>query len=68
MYIWLEFSPKAAKFLDKEQGPDSPERLTLLTNKNVDNFSNVMRKPGSKNANGMPNKGQQVAITAQKNL
>ena len=36
--------------------------------KNVDDICNVMRKPGGKNANGMPDKGQQVSVIAQVTL
>ena len=54
--------------LIREQGLDSNERLRVLTNKNVDNICNVMRKPGSKNAIRMPNRGQQVSVIAQENL
>jgi hypothetical protein len=68
MYIQLGFTPKAAKLLIREQGLDSPERLQVLTDKNVDDICNVMRKPGGKIANGMPDRGQQVSIIAQKNL
>ena len=35
MYIQLGFSPKAAKLLVRDQGLDSPERLRVLTDKNV---------------------------------
>ena len=52
MYVWLGFSPKAAKLLVREQGLDNPERLRVLTDKNVDDICNVVRKPGGKNANG----------------
>ena len=51
MYLWLGFSPEAARLLVREQGLDSPERLRVLTNKNVNDICNVVRKPGSKNAN-----------------
>ena len=54
--------------LIKEQGLDSPKRLQVLTDKNVDNICNVMRKPCDKNANGMPNRGQQVSVIAKENL
>ena len=56
MYVELGFSPKAAKLLVRKQGLDSPERLRVLTNKNVDDIFNVMMKPGGKNADGMPNR------------
>ena len=56
MYIQLGFSPNAAKLFVREQGLDSPKRLQVLTDKNVDDICNVMRKPGSKNANGTPDR------------
>ena len=68
VYIWLGFSPNAAKLLVRVQELDSPDRLRVLTDKNVDDVCNVMRKPGSKNANGMPDRGQQVSVIAQENL
>ena len=68
MYIWLGFSPKAAKLLIREQGLDSPERLRVLTDKNVDYICYVMRKLGSKNADEMPNIGQKVSFITQENL
>ena len=60
MYVQLGISPKAAKLVVREHGLDSPDRLRVLTDKNVDDICNVVRKPGGKNANGMPNMGQQV--------
>ena len=54
--------------LVREQGLDSPERLRALTDKNVNDICNVVRKPGSKNADGTPNRGQQVSVIAQENL
>ena len=62
MYTQLGFSPKIAKLLIREQGLDSPDRLRVLTDKNVDDTNNVMREPGSKNVNGMPNREQQVSV------
>ena len=44
MCIWLGFSPKAAKLLLREQGPDSHERLRVLIHMNVGVICNVMRK------------------------
>ena len=67
MYLQLEFSSEVAKLLIREQGLDSSERLRVLIDKNVDDISNVTRKPGSKNANGLPNRGQQVSNIAQEN-
>ena len=67
MYVWLGFIPKAAKLLIREQGLDHPDRLRVLTNKNVDYICNVMRKPGSKNANGTPDRGHHVLVIAQEN-
>ena len=43
MYIWLGFSPKAAKLLIREQGLDSSDRLRVLTEKNVDDICDVVR-------------------------
>ena len=68
MYIRLGFSPKAAKLLVREQGQDNPDRLRVCIDKNVHDICNVTRKPGSKNANGTPNGGQQVSVIAQENL
>ena len=68
MYIWPGFSHKAAKLLIREQGLDSPERLSVLTDKNVNDDCYVVRKSGRKNANGMPSRGQQVSVIAQENL
>ena len=64
LYILLGFSPKAAKLLIREYELDSHERLRVLTNTNVDDICNVMRKPGGKNAYGMLDSGQQVAVIA----
>ena len=68
MYVWLRFSPKAAKLLIREQGLDNSNRLRVLTDKNVNDICNVMRKPGGKNADGTPDRGQQVSVIAQENL
>ena len=68
MYIWLGFSPKAANLLNEEKETDSPERLRVLTDKNVDDIYNNARKPGSKNANQTPDGGQQASFIAQENL
>ena len=68
MYIWLGFSSDAAKLLIRDQGINSPERLRVLTDKNVFDNCNVVRKPGSKNANGMIDRGQQASVIAQENL
>ena len=67
MYLWLGFSPKAATLILREQGQNS-DRLRILTDKNVDDICNVTRKPGGKNANRTPNRGQQVSVIAQENL
>ena len=65
MYLWLGFSPDAAKLLIREQGLGSPERLRALTDKNLDDICNILKKPGDKNVNGMPNRGQQVSVITQ---
>ena len=41
---------------------DSPEMLRVLTDKNVDDICNVMKKPGGKNADGTSDRGQQVSV------
>ena len=63
-YLRLGFSPKTARLLVREQRLVSPERQRVLT----DNIYNLVRKPGSKNANRMPKRGQQVLVIAQENL
>ena len=68
MYLRLRFHSEAARLLVREQGLDSPERLTVLIDKNVDDICNVMKKPGGKNANKMPNREQQTSVIAQENL
>ena len=68
MYIRLGFRPEAAKLLIREQGLDSPDRLRVLTDENVDDICNVVRKPGGKNADRMPDRGQQVSVIVQENL
>ena len=65
MYCWLRLSHKAAKLLIGQQGLDSPERLRVLTDKNVNDICNVMRKLGGQNADGMPNSGQQMSFINQ---
>ena len=40
----------------------------VLTDKNVDDICNVMRKPGNKNVNGTPNKRQWVSAIAKEKL
>ena len=67
MYVKLGFSPKAAKLLVRNRTRQS-RRLQVFTDKNVDNICNVVRKLGGKNANGVPNRGQQVSVIAQENL
>ena len=68
MYILLGFSPEAAMLLIREQGLDSHERLRIITDKNNDDIFNVTRKPGGKNAHGMPNRWLQVSVMAQEKL
>ena len=67
MYLWLGFNPKAAQWLIREHGQDSPDSLQVLINKSVDNNCNIVRKPGGKNANGMPQIGPSVLVIAQEN-
>ena len=68
MYIHLEFSLAEEKLLIKEQELDSPERLPVLTDKNVHDICNVVRKPGVKSADGIINTKQQISAIAQENL
>ena len=67
-FFWLGFSPEAAKLLVREQGLDRPERLGAFMDKNVNEICNVMKKPGGKNVEGLPNRGQKVSVIAHKNL
>ena len=68
MYFLLRFSSEATSLLIQEQGLDSPERLRVLTDKNVDGICYVMRKPGGKNDNRTSGRGQQVLVIVQENL
>ena len=54
--------------MDLAPGLDNPDRLRVLTDKNVNYICNVVRKPGGKNAIWTPNRGQQVSVIAQENL
>ena len=67
VYLQLGFSSGTARLLTREQGIDDPERLRVVTNKNVNDICYVIRKPGRKNADGIPDRGQQVSVKAQKN-
>ena len=67
LYLWLRFSSEAASLLVTEQGLDNSEKLRVLTDKNVDDICNVMRKPGCKNANRTLDRGQKVLVIAQEN-
>ena len=62
--MWLGFSPVAARLLIREQELNRPEQHGVLTNMNVHDICNFVRKPGSKNAYGIPNRGQQVSVIA----
>ena len=68
MTLQLGFSPKAAKLLIREMGINSPGRMRVLKDKDVHDICNVVRKSGSKSADGMPDRGQKVSIMAQENL
>ena len=68
MYLWLRFSSEAARLLIREQGLDGPERLLLFIEKKVDDIYNVVRKPGGKDANGMPDREQYILVIGQENL
>ena len=47
---------------------DITERLRVLTDNNVDDICNIVRKLGGKNAIGTPDRRQQVSVIAQENL
>ena len=68
MYIWLGFSPEAAKLLFREQELGCPKRLQVFTDKNVNNICNIVSKPVGKNADGTSDREQQVSTIAQKSL
>ena len=57
IYLQLGLSPKAAKLLIRKHGLDSPKRLRGLTDKNVNDICNVVRKLGGKNADWMLDRG-----------
>ena len=65
VYLQLGFSSEADRLLIRKQGLDSPDRLRVITEKSVDDICSIIRKQGGKNANGTPNRGQQVLVTAQ---
>ena len=52
-------------WLVREQGLDSHDSLRVLTDKNVDDIYNIMRKPGGKNADGTPNRGELFVRTQE---
>ena len=64
----LRFSHDAARLLVREQRLYSPEWHKILTDKNVDDLCNVVRKSGGKNANWMPDRGPKVSIITKDNL
>ena len=68
MYIRLGFSPEAAKLFIREHGLDIPDRLSILTDENFNDICNIVMKTGGKNANGTPDRGQQMSVIAQENL
>ena len=49
-----------ARVLIHEPCLDSPDRLRVLMDKNVDDICSILRKPGDKSANGSPNKVYQI--------
>ena len=56
-YTWIQ-----------SQSRDSPDKLRLLTAKKVNDICNVMKKPGSKSAERMLDRGQLVSVIAQEKL
>ena len=65
--MWLRFSSEAARLLVREHGLNSPDRLRVLTDNNVNDICNVVRKSGSKNANRTRQRAA-CSVIAQKNL
>ena len=65
IYFWLRFSSEAASLLVREHRLESPESLKVLTDENVDDICNVMRRPGGKNADDMHDRGQQISVIVQ---
>ena len=59
MYAQLGFRNEAARVLFYGEHLDSPDRLRVLTSRNVDDICNVVRKSGIKSAAGLPNRGCQ---------
>ena len=43
MYLWHGFSLEAASLLIREQGLDSPNRLRVLMDENVNDICNVQK-------------------------
>ena len=68
LYLRLRFSSDAARLFIREWGLDIPERLGILVDNSVDGICIVMRKSSSKNADGTPDRGQQISVIAQENL
>ena len=62
-YLWHGFYSKAAQLLIREQGLDRLDRLQV-TDKNVYDICNVVRKLGGRDADRMPDRGQQVSVIA----
>ena len=42
--------------------------MRAITGENIDDICNFVRKSGSKNANRMPNRWQQISVIVQENL
>ena len=64
-YFWFGFNPEAAWLLIREQGLHCPDRMQVVIDKNVNDICNVVRILDKKNANGNPDRGQQLSVIAQ---
>ena len=53
---------RSDNLLIRKEGLDSPKKLRVLMEKNVDDICNIVRKSDSKNADRISNRGQQVSI------
>ena len=57
MYLQIGFSPKSARLFTREKGLESTDKLRVLTDKDVNDICNVMRKPA--------NRGQHISVISQ---
>ena len=68
MFLQVGFSSETAQLPVKKKGLHSSDEMHVITHKIVDSICNVIRMPGSKNVNRLPDQEQQVSVIAQENL